>query len=199
MVLFTSYSKFPVWSPHYQTLRKKTCALTGSTVGVYGRLRSGMRTKQEYVDRLNSFKNTVLITVMFVSVLQPNTTFYLSKWWGSIRGVLVYRRKSRVYKQYARQDCPMKNTEIILQYYYPYVNESFYCHRIILRTWYLTEHLSPVCTSFLLLELFLNIRISWVNLSRRRCFVCKYNNVNKEYSKDLILRLWDTIWWNVKL
>ena len=32
-------------------------------------------------------------------------------------GVLIYRRKSSVYNHYTRQDCPMENTETILQYY----------------------------------------------------------------------------------
>jgi len=37
-----------------------------------------MQTKQESVDSLINFVNdTVLITVMFVSLLQPNPTFYL--------------------------------------------------------------------------------------------------------------------------
>ena len=66
---------------------------------------------------LNSFNDALLITIMFVSVLQPNTTFYLSTRWGSIRWVLIYRRRSRVYSQYTRQDCPMGITEKILQYY----------------------------------------------------------------------------------
>jgi len=38
-----------------------------------------MQTKQEPVDGLNFFNDTVLITVMFVSVSQTNTMFYLSK------------------------------------------------------------------------------------------------------------------------
>jgi len=46
------------------------------------------------LEKLIFFNGTSLITVMFVSVLQPNTTFYLSKRWGSIRGVLIYIRKA---------------------------------------------------------------------------------------------------------
>ena len=65
--------------PHYQTVGQNTLALTGSTFGVYGQFRSGKPIKQEPVDSLNLFNARVLITVMFVSVLQPNTTFYLSK------------------------------------------------------------------------------------------------------------------------
>ena len=58
------------------------------------------------------FSDTVLISVMFASVLQPNTTLYLSKRWGSIRGVLIHRKR-RVCNQYTRQDCPMGITEHI--------------------------------------------------------------------------------------
>jgi len=50
--------------------------LTGSTFGIYSRLRSEIETKQKPVDSLNSLNDTVLITVMFVSVLQPSTKFY---------------------------------------------------------------------------------------------------------------------------
>jgi len=38
-----------------------------------------MQTKQEPVDSLNVFNEMVLITVMFVSDLHPNTTFYLAQ------------------------------------------------------------------------------------------------------------------------
>ena len=77
----------------------------------YGWFRSGMQTKQEPVDSLNVFNEMVLITVMFVSDLHPNTTFYLSKQWGSMRGVLICRRKRQVYRYYTRQDCPMKKKQ----------------------------------------------------------------------------------------
>jgi len=63
-------------SPYGETVGQKALALTGSTFGVYGQFRSGKPTKQEPVDSLNLFNARVLITVMFVSVLQPNTTFY---------------------------------------------------------------------------------------------------------------------------
>ena len=49
----------------------------------------------------------------------------LSKRRGSIRAVLIYRRKSHVYSHYKRQDCPMRITEIILQYYKIYWAESY--------------------------------------------------------------------------
>ena len=63
---------------------------------LYSWFRSRMKTKQKPVDILNHFNDTVLISVMFVSVLQPNTTFYLLKQWCSIWGVPIYRRKSCV-------------------------------------------------------------------------------------------------------
>ena len=65
--------------PHYQTVRLKARALTGSTFGVYGRFKSEVHTNKESVDNLNFFNDTVFITVMFGSILQPNMTFYLSK------------------------------------------------------------------------------------------------------------------------
>jgi len=43
-------------------------------------LRSRVQFRQEHVNSLNIFNETVLITVMHVSVLQTNKTFYLSKW-----------------------------------------------------------------------------------------------------------------------
>jgi len=45
---------------------KKARALAGSTFGVNGRFRSNIQTKQEAVDSLNLFNDTVLITVMFL-------------------------------------------------------------------------------------------------------------------------------------
>ena len=40
-----------------------------------------------------------------------------STWWGSIRGVLIYRRRrSRVCDHYTRQGCLMENKETILQW-----------------------------------------------------------------------------------
>jgi len=59
-----------------------------------------MQPKEEPVDSLNFFTGTLFITDMPVSVLQPNTTFYLLKRWGSILGVLIYRRKSHVCNHY---------------------------------------------------------------------------------------------------
>jgi len=66
-------------APRYQQERQKAHALTGLTFGIYSRSRSGLQTKQKPFDSLNFFNDTVLITVMFVPVLQPKTTFYLSK------------------------------------------------------------------------------------------------------------------------
>jgi len=48
------------------------------------------------------YNEILLITTMFVSVLQLNTKFYLSKWWHSVRGELKYRRRNRVCSQYTR-------------------------------------------------------------------------------------------------
>ena len=67
---------FPIWSPQYQTVCQIAYSLTGPTLVFYGQLWSGMQTKQKPVD---SFNDTVLITFMFVYVLQLNTTLiYLS-------------------------------------------------------------------------------------------------------------------------
>ena len=78
-ILFTSYSNlpmFPIWSPQYQTVCQIAYSLTGPTLVFYGQFWSGMQTKQKPVD---SFNDTVLITFMFVYVLQLNTTLiYLS-------------------------------------------------------------------------------------------------------------------------
>ena len=87
-----------MWSSAINQNAKKARALAGSTFGIYSRFRSEMETKQEPVDSLNFFNDTVLVTVIFVSVLQPNTTFDL---------LLIYRRKSRVCNHYTWQDCPM--------------------------------------------------------------------------------------------
>ena len=54
--------------PRYLPERQKSRALTGSTFGIYSRFRSGMQTKQYPVDSLNFFNDTLLITVMLVSV-----------------------------------------------------------------------------------------------------------------------------------
>ena len=62
----------------YLRKRARARALIGSTFCIYSRFRSGMQTKQEPVDSLNMFNDTLVITVMIVNVLQPNTTFYLS-------------------------------------------------------------------------------------------------------------------------
>ena len=49
---------------------RSSCAFPGSTFGIYTRFRSGMQIKQEPVNRLNLFNDTVFITVIVVSVLQ---------------------------------------------------------------------------------------------------------------------------------
>ena len=98
---------WPRFDCPYQPKAKHARVLTGLIFGIYNWFRSGMDTKQKHVDSLNLFNDTLLITVSSVSVLQPSTTFYLSKWRGSIRGVFIYRRRSRVYNHYPRQDCPM--------------------------------------------------------------------------------------------
>jgi len=60
-VLFTMYSKFPMWSPAINKNAKKVRALTGSTFGIYSRSRyRGTPSKQEPVGSLNMFKCTVL-------------------------------------------------------------------------------------------------------------------------------------------
>jgi len=93
-IIYNVYSKFPVGSSAINQNSKKARALTGSTFGIYSRFR-WIQTKQEPVDSLyNYFNDTVHIAVMFVSALQPNTTFNLSKHWASIRGVLIYWRKN---------------------------------------------------------------------------------------------------------
>ena len=108
--MYTNSSKLSCLSLAINQNAQKARALTGSTFGIYSRFRSGLKTKSEPVDSLNFFNDTYLIKVILVSVFQPNKTFYLSKRWGSIRGVLIYRRKSRVCNQYTRQDCPMEIT-----------------------------------------------------------------------------------------
>ena len=64
-------------SPAINQNAESARVLTGSTFGIYSQFRSGMETKQKPVDNLNFFTGTLLITVMFVSVLQLNTTFHL--------------------------------------------------------------------------------------------------------------------------
>jgi len=71
------YLSFLSEAPLSTRTPKKACALTSSTSGFYSRFRLGMQTKQEPVDSLIFFNDKVLITDMFVSVLQPNTKFYL--------------------------------------------------------------------------------------------------------------------------
>ena len=57
-----------MWSSAINQNAKKARALAGSTFGIYSRFRSEMETKQEPVDSLNFFNDTVLVTVIFVSV-----------------------------------------------------------------------------------------------------------------------------------
>jgi len=51
--------------------------------------------------------DTVPITVMVVSVLQPNTTFVLIE-------CSYMKEKACVCNHYSRQDCPTENTETII-------------------------------------------------------------------------------------
>ena len=55
-----------------------------------------MQTKQEHVDISNWSNETVLIIVLFVSVLQPNTKFYLSKRY-ALCGECSYIKENYVY------------------------------------------------------------------------------------------------------
>jgi len=48
--------------------------LTVSIFGVYDRFRSGLQTKQEPDDGVNLSSDPVLITVISMSVFEPNTT-----------------------------------------------------------------------------------------------------------------------------
>ena len=57
-----------MWSSAINQNAKKARALAGSTFGIYSRFRSEMETKQEPVDSLNFFNDTVLVTGIFVSV-----------------------------------------------------------------------------------------------------------------------------------
>ena len=122
LVLFTSYSnlrKFPVLIPDYHTLRQKSpCSDKFNFQCLWPIEIRGSHITRAFWHFKHSY-DTVYITVMFVSVLQPNMTLYLSIRRGFIRGVLIYRR-SRVYEHYTRQYCPMGITESILQYYYGY-------------------------------------------------------------------------------
>jgi len=57
------------------------------------------------------------MTVMFVSVLQQKTTFYLSKRWGSLRGALMYRRTKFVCINIIHDLIVQWKTKSTLQYY----------------------------------------------------------------------------------
>jgi len=47
------FSRVPLLEPRNEPEGKKARNLTGSTFGIYGRFRSGLKTKQELVDSLN--------------------------------------------------------------------------------------------------------------------------------------------------
>ena len=53
--------------------------LPDSTYDVYERFKLGMHAKQERVERLNYSNDTVFLTHVYLSVLHPNKSFYLSK------------------------------------------------------------------------------------------------------------------------
>ena len=117
LVLFISksnLSKFPVWRPTI-----KYDALTGSTFGINNRFRSGMQTKQE----------PACWQVKLVSITQCSFQLCLCLFYNQTRRV-IYRsdealygecsyieEKSHVYNYYTRQDCPMGNSQQMLQYY----------------------------------------------------------------------------------
>ena len=86
------------------------------------------RFNQEPVGSLNFFNDTMLITVMSMSVLQPNTTFYLSKRRGSLQKVRIYRRRRRrscVCSQYTRQDCPIGITENSCSIFRLFISQNY--------------------------------------------------------------------------
>ena len=49
------------------------------TCDVYERFKLGMHAKQERVESLNYSNDTVFLTHVYLSVLQPNKSLYLSK------------------------------------------------------------------------------------------------------------------------
>ena len=53
--------------------------LPGSTYDVHERFKLGMHAKQERDERLNYSNDTVFLTHVYLFVLQPNKSFYLSK------------------------------------------------------------------------------------------------------------------------
>jgi len=88
--------------------------------------------KQEHVDSLNYFNDTLFLTpvccfcnqtIRFnyrsdAMLLTISTSYSQSNGWGSTWD--IEERTSRVYEQYTRQDHIMVNTETILQYYKPW-------------------------------------------------------------------------------
>ena len=131
------------------------CYLPGSTYDVYKRFKLGMHAKQERVESLNYSNDMMFLTLVYLSFLQPNKSFYLSKQQLFRRHIIyhlyqlqpintsqtgkaphgsrVYGRKSRVYEQYTRQDHPMGNTEkycSIMNIYYIYIHTLYpgYCN-----------------------------------------------------------------------
>ena len=94
-----------------------------------------MHVKQEHVDSLNYFNDTLFLTpvcwfcnqtirfnyrsdamllTISTSYSQSNESNGLGSTWD------IEERTIRVYEQYTRQDHPMENTETILQYYTPW-------------------------------------------------------------------------------
>ena len=96
--------------------------LPDSTYAMYERFKSEMHATQERVDSLNLFNDTVFLTpVLFIEAATVSTPFCLppllttanqmSRFGMAPHESRVYRRKSRVYEQYTRQDHPMGNAE----------------------------------------------------------------------------------------
>jgi len=68
----------------------------------------------------------ILNTVMTQCLLQLClSVLYIYRSGEALYGVLIYKRKSRVYNQYTRKDCPMGITEQIVQYYKLYSSKLF--------------------------------------------------------------------------
>ena len=71
LVLFTSYNnlpKVPVLSLTINQNAQIARALTSSAFDIYSRFKSWMQPEQQPVDSLNVFNDTLLITIMCVSV-----------------------------------------------------------------------------------------------------------------------------------
>ena len=116
-IIYNVYSKFPVGSSAINQNSKKARAWPVQLLVFIADLDEYKQTRA--CDSLyNYFNDTVYISVMFVSALQPNTTFNLSKHWASIRGVLIYWRKKPVYDIIIHgKAVQCESQKNILQYY----------------------------------------------------------------------------------